>query len=103
MSAAERLFEDLPGGDLVRRGLDDLASARATPEAALVEVARSRLCSLGLTVPDAPVSAVDAELRLYERLGARHPDRDAYPVYCAWLEQLASFVAALTQMRERFP
>lgn len=101
MSAADRLLEDLPGADLVLPGLEDLAGSRATPEAALVEVARSRLCSLGLTVSEPPAAGVDAELRLYERLGARYPDRDPYTVYCAWLEQLYSFVSALTQLRAR--
>jgi len=101
MSAADRLLEELPGADLVLRGLEDLAGTRATPEATLVEVARSRLRSLGLTIPETPTAQVDAELRLYERLGARYPDRDPYAVYCAWLEQLDSFVCALTQLRER--
>ena len=94
-------LEELPGADLVLRGLEDLARTRSTPEAALVEVAGTRLRSLGLMVPEAPAARVDAELRLYERLGARHSDRDPYPVYCAWLEQLDSFVSALTQLRER--
>jgi hypothetical protein len=34
-------------------------------------------------------------------LGARHPDRDPYVLYCAWLDQLASFLSALGRERER--
>jgi len=83
------------------RSLEDLAHSRATPEAALIEVARTRLRSLGLPVPEAPASRGDAELRLYARLGARHPDRDPYVLYCAWLDQLESFASALSQRRER--
>jgi hypothetical protein len=64
-------------------------------------VARTRLRSLDVPVPEAPTADGDAELRLYARLGARHPDRDPYVLYCAWLEQLASFVSALTDRRER--
>jgi len=98
MSAPDGALDALPGADLVLRGLDDLAGRRATPEAALVEVARTRLRRLGLPVADA-VEEGDAELRLYARLGARHPDRDPYVLYCGWLDQLDSFVWALTRRR----
>lgn len=91
----------LPGADLVRRGLVDLARGDVTAESALCEVARTRLRSLGLPMPEASTPQVDAELRLYELLGERHPERDPYPLYCAWLEQLDSFVWALTRLRER--
>ena len=103
MSAPDRSLHELPGADLVLRGLEDLADGRATPEAALIEVARTRLRSLGLPVPEAPTAEGDAEIRLYARLGARQPDRDAYALYCAWLDQLASFLSALTHQRERTP
>jgi len=83
----------------VLRGLQDLANGEASPEAALVEIARSRLGELGLRVADRAPLARDAELRLYERLAARHPERDPYPLYCAWLDQLVSFLAALRQLR----
>lgn len=101
MSVPASFPDGLPGADLVQRGLEDLARALATPEAALIEVARTRLRSLGLPVPEAPADSGDAELRLYGRLGARHPDRDPYVLYCAWLDQLDSFVWALTHARER--
>ncbi len=54
-----------------------------------------------MPVPEAPTDPADAELRLYALLGARHPARDPYVLYCAWLDQLASFVSALTHLRER--
>lgn len=101
MSAPELPLHDLPGADLVLCGLEDLACGQTTPEAALCEVARTRLRSLGLPVPEAPTFEGDAELRLYARLGARHPDRDPYVLYCAWLDQLDSFVSALTRVRDR--
>jgi hypothetical protein len=101
MNDLARSLEDLPGADLVLPGLEDLARAQATPEAALVEIARTRLCELGLPVPATTSGEGDAELRLYARLGARHPDRDPYVLYSAWLDQLASFLAALGQVRER--
>jgi hypothetical protein len=96
-------LEGLPGADLVLRGLEDLAAARPSAEAALVEVASTRLRALGLAVPDLAPAPEDPELRLYARLGVRHPERDPYALYCAWLEQLASFLASLGQLRERAP
>jgi hypothetical protein len=98
MSALARSLEGLPGAELVLRGLDDLAHARESPEAALIEVAPTRLRSLGVPVPQAATAPGDAELRLYARLGARHPDRDPYVLYCAWLDQLESFLSALSQL-----
>lgn len=94
-------LRDLPGADLVLRGLEDCFGALHTPEAALVEIACTRLERLGLPVRAPGAEAEAAELRLYERLGARHPERDPYPIYCAWLDQLDSFVWALTRRRER--
>jgi hypothetical protein len=94
-------LEGLPGADLVLRGIADLAHAHATPEAALVEIARTRLASLGMALPDAATTEGCAELMLYDRLGSHHPDRDPYVLYCAWLDQLVSFLAALSQLRER--
>lgn len=101
MSSSVPSLEGLPGADLVERGLEDLARGRVTPEAALVEIARTRLRSLGLPVPETAQHTVDAELRLYDLLGARHRDRDPYVLYCAWLDQLDSFVSALTHAQER--
>jgi hypothetical protein len=101
VSALADALGELPGADLVLRGIQDLARAQPTPEAALVEVARTRLRELGLAVPASTGGEGDAELRLYARLGAQHPDRDPYVLYSAWLDQLASFLAALGQLRER--
>jgi hypothetical protein len=101
VSALAESLAGLPGADLVLRGLEDLARAQATPEAALVEVARTRLRELGLPVPGAATGEGDAELRLYAGLGERHRDRDPYVLYCAWLDQLESFLAALEGERGR--
>ena len=99
MTLSGQGFEGLPGADLVARGLDDLAHERPTAEAALVEVARTRLAELGLSVRERTVGDQDAELVLYARLGARYPNRDAHALYCAWLDQLVSFLAAFKPPR----
>lgn len=83
-----------PGGDLVARGLVDLRVGRASAEAALVEVAWTRLAELGLPVARRKIEGRDAELVLYARLGVRDPQGDVYGTYCAWLDQLVSFLSA---------
>jgi hypothetical protein len=88
----------LPGADLVTPGLVDRRSGRESPEAALVEVAHGRLRALGLAEALPPPQP---ELRLYERLGEKYPARDPYPIYCAWLEQLDSFLWAMCAIRRR--
>lgn len=95
------ILDGLPGADLVTQGLVDLAGGQATAEAALVEVARTRLRELGLAVLGTTLGGEDAELALYARLGERHRDDDPYGVYCAWLDQLVSFLSALEHRRAR--
>ena len=95
MSAVSDALESLPGGDLVSKGLEDLAQSRPTAEAALVEIARSRLAELGFPLTGRTVDEhEDAELVLYARLGSRFPSRDTHALYCAWVDQLVGFLAA---------
>jgi hypothetical protein len=90
---------DLPGADLVARGLRDVRAGSSTPESLLIEIALSLFRELGFAVPDPMPNEEAAELRLYAKLGERYPERDPYPIYCAWLEQLDSFVHASAQRR----
>jgi hypothetical protein len=64
-------LERLPGGDLVAKGLVDLAESRETVEALLVSIAAPRLKSRGLLAA-APLP--EPEHRLYERLAREDPD-----------------------------
>jgi hypothetical protein len=84
-------FSHLPGGDLVAKGLADLAGSRETIEALLVSIATPRLRDLGVAVC-APLS--DPEPRLYERLAREDPD-SAHSRYNALLRRLTSFESAL--------
>lgn len=82
-------WDDLPGGDLVREGLEDLA--RGDPEsipALLVQVAAPRLRNLGLDVPT--VGSDFPEHRLYDRLADEVGDA-AHSRYNALLRRLVSF------------
>jgi len=81
----------LPGGDLVAKGLRDLAASTETEEALLVSIAAHRLRGRGLPV-GAPLP--EPEHRLYERLAREDPD-SAHSRYNALLRRIASFESAL--------
>ncbi len=88
-------LERLPGGDLVGKGLADLARGEETDEALLVSIAAGRLRAGGLHVP-APLA--DAEHRLYASL-ARTDSDSAHSRYNALLRRLVSFENALECVR----
>ena len=85
---AERDFEHLPGGDLVRQGLEDLRHGRETVPALLVSIGAPRLRRLGLEVPES--SFASPEHRLYGVLAADDPDT-AHSRYNAYVRRLVSF------------
>ncbi len=84
-------LEGLPGGELVRQGLADLAAGRESEAALLVQVGAPRLRRLGLAVPPAPDAL--PEHRLYQRLAAADPDA-AHSRYNALIRLLVSFERA---------
>ena len=79
----------LPGGDLVEKGLLDLAAGTETAEALLVAIGGPRLRRLGFDVPilDTPEHA------LYALLSRDNPD-DAHTRYNALIRRLVSFERA---------
>src|SRR5436190_5236295 len=78
---------ELPGEDLVRRGIADLAAGVESTEALLVSIGAPRLRRLGLDVPEPLPSP---EHRLYEVLRAGHGD-GAHSRYNALVRRLVSF------------
>ncbi|HVS14002.1 MAG TPA: hypothetical protein VMV46_08760 [Thermoanaerobaculia bacterium] len=84
-------YERLPGGDLVAKGLADLAAERESAEALLVSIGAPRLRRSGLEVPH-PLP--DAEHRLYALLAGRDADA-AHSRYNALVRRLVSFERAL--------
>lgn len=86
----------LPGGELVDRGLADLASGRATVESLAVSLAAPRLRREGVPVPT-PLD--DPERRLFRRLSRTEGDL-AHARYNAFLRQLVSFADACRGARE---
>jgi hypothetical protein len=85
----------LPGGDLVSKGVDDLARGEETLEALLVSIGSGRLRTAGLRV-DAPIA--DPERRLYQLLAQVDQD-SAHSRYNALLRRLTSFESALECVR----
>ena len=83
--------EHLPGGELVAKGLADLAGSRLTVEALLVSIAAPRLRDLGVLVTE-PLA--DPEHRLYAQL-AREDSDSAHSRYNALLRRLTAFESAL--------
>lgn len=83
--------EELPGEDLVTKGVADLEAGLESVEALLVSIGASRLAALGLDIPR-PISS--PEHRLYELLLREHPD-SAHSRYNALVRRLVSFERAL--------
>ena len=84
-------YRVLPGGDLIRRGLEDLNAGIESPQALLVAIGRPRLKRLGVRVPNHPVAS--PELRLYQHLWRTDPDA-AHARYNALIRRLVSFERA---------
>jgi hypothetical protein len=81
---------DLPGGDLIEAGLDDLRQHRQSVAALLVSIGAPRLRQLGLSVPR---TEADPERCLYELL-ARSDPNSAHGRYNALVRRLVSFERA---------
>ncbi len=84
-------FDRLPGGTLVRQGLEDLAVGRESDASLLVLVGAPRLRRLGIHVP--PAVDLRIEHRLYERLARAEPAA-AHSRYNALIRALVSFERA---------
>jgi hypothetical protein len=84
-------WDALPGGALVRRGVEDLDRGEVTDASLLVSLAATRLRSLGVELHD-PTS--DADHRLWELLAEDDVD-GAHGRMNALVRELVSFERAL--------
>lgn len=82
--------DDLPGHELVSRGLADLTDGRESEEALLVAMAAPRLQDLGFDVP--AWGGERPSHRLYELLSDTY--RDGYSRYKALIARMVSFAHA---------
>ena len=83
----------LPGGEIVSRGLTDLAEGRDTADAAAVAMASTRLREAGVRVPDVPERSEPAAHHLYALLAREHGD-GAHSHYNAIVRRIVSFARA---------
>jgi len=86
---------ELPGGDLILTGCNDLARGMETVAALLVSIGAPRLRRLGYDVPR-PLPT--PERRLYELL-SRNDSASAHGRYNALVRRLVSFERAAEAMR----
>ncbi len=91
---------DLPGADLVARGLVALARREFPVEALLVAIGAPRLRSAGLELPPAADAPGHPEMALYEALCAEGRE-GAHSRYLALIRRLVSFERALEATRRR--
>ena len=85
------ISDALPGADLVRSGLQDLADGVESVEALLVLVGAPRLRRLGFDIPDTDYYPED---RLYQHLAEDHGNA-AHSRYNALIRRLVSFERAM--------
>jgi len=83
-------LNELPGHELVLRGIDDLARGLESEEALLVSIGAPRLRQAGIEVPEPLASP---EHRLYGILAAEDSD-SAHGRYNALVRRLVSFERA---------
>ncbi|MGI8927408.1 MAG: hypothetical protein ACR2HN_12300 [Tepidiformaceae bacterium] len=86
---------DLPGGDIILSGIEDLRRGDETAEALLVSIGAPRLRRLGYAVP---IGTPDPEQRLYALL-ARGDANSAHGRYNALVRRLVSFERAAECVR----
>ncbi|HSH37672.1 MAG TPA: hypothetical protein VK993_02705 [Chthoniobacterales bacterium] len=98
MKAVE-LSDDLPGADLVRRGIRDLVEAQRTVPGCLLACMSERMRDFGLLPPSVEVPWAEPERELYALLLANGDD--AYSRYNALRRELDSFAAAMERRSRR--
>ncbi|SRR5579871_3038712 len=89
---------ELPGADIVARGLDDLAAGKVSQDALLVAIASPRLRQIGFDVPELDKRVIDGvaepyEHRLYDLLSEEDRAR-AHSRYNALLRRMVSYARA---------
>ncbi len=84
---------ELPGEDLILKGLDDLAAGNETIESLLVRIGAPRLRRLGFVIPEDPNSEYP-ETRLYLLLHREDP-MAAHSRMNALVRRLVSFESTM--------
>ena len=94
------LIDDLPGNELVKEGLRDLAAGRESAAAYVASIGSCKLRRCGVEVPVSDADALEADHRLYDFLSREHGN-SAHGRYNALLRELVSFERALVSRHRR--
>jgi hypothetical protein len=86
----------LPGSDLIKQGLRDLAAGTESIECLLVLIGAPRLRRIGFEVPDDD-NPDFPEDRLYAKLAEEDSDT-AHERYNAWIRKLVTFESAAERL-----
>jgi hypothetical protein len=97
VSAIDQNLQDLPGGDLINQGLQDLAAGQVTIAACLVFIAFPKLSRAGLIASNTTLPALEGEKTLYRLL--HELPGDPYSRYNSLLRELVSFEHAIDARR----
>lgn len=89
-------FDTVPGWELVRAGLADIAAGRVTIEGELVRSASERLAGLGIVADDGDLPPAN---RLYELVEAEVGSARAHGRFNALRRRLASFLRTAPHAR----
>ncbi|HWO15744.1 MAG TPA: hypothetical protein VNM89_03425 [Solirubrobacterales bacterium] len=90
MTETQTSLGNLPGAELIERGLADLRNGNESAEALLVSIGAPRLRTVGVPVPN-PIPSPEHKLYL---LLAREKDNGAHSAYNALIRRLVSFERA---------
>jgi hypothetical protein len=95
------MYEELPGGDILEKGLRDLRAGTISPEALLVLIGEPRLIVHGIKIPHIPLPKAEyIEHVLYDHLESIYPSQsEAYQQYNALMRKLASLEHALDAVK----
>ncbi len=98
MDSTTAASSDLPGAEIIDRGLADLAAGRETINSDAVLMASARLRAAGIDVPAAGHER-PASHRLYAKLAGEDP-RNAHARYNAIVRRVVSFARAAEHARD---
>ena len=93
------MYEHLPGGEILKEGLRDLAAGARSNCALLVLIAAPRLARCGVEIPGGVSLSALPEHELYDLLIAEHGP-EAYRHYRSLLRRLVSLENALDNTSE---
>lgn len=85
--------KELPGAELIYRGIAELVGGKGSVEALLVAIGSPRLRRLGFRLPEDPEMPQHPELLLYRLLLHQH-GKDAHAQYNSLIRRLVSFERA---------